>query len=581
MRHMPREFYLKRAVESYERAGDPRAAAAVLAGFGTPAASADAARRYVALGDLPAAGEAYLAAGEIHNALACFRQARLPERELACLVALGDDGATGALLLTLGRPAEAVPLLERALAAAHAPAPQVQLRFQLAQALGVTAGEAHYRVALDQVEELPATRASAEAWVALGAWGEAAGRQDRTQEGYAEALLLLVSAADWPRWREVTTRYRAAAQAMGNRRLVQILDAELAERAATPDPVVPPDPAHALLDTEQWEAALSTLEPRARAGDETAKALLATLVEGRGSAGRYPPLPLRLQAAALLGEVGDPRLLNPQTGDAPLGGYWCQLEAGPFWYGDDRNNELRRETLPYPYRIGRYPVTNNEYRRFIEAGGYQEQRWWTEQGWTYLQPGGFRYTGEPERITLPRLWDNATYNEPTQPVVGVSWYEAAAYCAWLTEVGRAARWVAANASLRLPTSLEWERAARGLDDQRRYPWGNEAPDAERANYQATGLGRPSAVGCFPAGAAACGALDMAGNVLEWLSTPSGEPGRVEAQKDFTLSDRVMVTWSYHDSQVEQLCCGSRNWDNPDVGGDAGSFRVFWPLALLV
>ena len=344
-------------------------------------------------------------------------------------------------------------------------------------------------------------------------------------------------------------------------------------------PTPPPDPAQALLDAEQWVAALTALEPRARAGDETAKALVATLVEGqRGiSQSRYPPLPLRLQAAALLGEVGDPRLLNPQTGDAPLGGYWCQLEAGPFWYGaymeadeqERANVTLRQVTLPYPYRIGRYPVTNNEYRRFIEAGGYQEQRWWTDNGW---QNKGNR--------TQPYSWEDATRNAPTQPVVGVTWYEAAAYCAWLTEVGRAARWVAANASIRLPTSLEWERAARGLDDQRRYPWGNEAPDAERANYKDTGLGRPSAVGCFPAGAAACGALDMAGNVMEWMSTPYGEPGLVEARKDFTLDESVLLSYNDFRDQSEQLCCGSRFWSNPFDRFNLRSFRVFWPLALL-
>ena len=116
-------------------------------------------------------------------------------------------------------------------------------------------------------------------------------------------------------------------------------------------------------------------------------------------------------------------------------------------------------------------MTNSEYRRFIEAGGYQEQRWWTDNGW---QDKGNR--------TQPSYWDNATYNQPTQPVVGVIWYEAAAYCAWLTEVARTAHWLVANASIRLPTSLEWERAARGVD-QRRYLWGNEAPDVERANYQ--------------------------------------------------------------------------------------------------
>jgi formylglycine-generating enzyme required for sulfatase activity len=99
----------------------------------------------------------------------------------------------------------------------------------------------------------------------------------------------------------------------------------------------------------------------------------------RGNA--YALLDLRLRAAALLGEVGDPRLIDPQTGNSALGAYWCDIAAGPFWFGDDRNQDLRQMTLPYAYRIGRYLVTNAEYRRFVEAGGYRERRWWTEQGW--------------------------------------------------------------------------------------------------------------------------------------------------------------------------------------------------------
>ena len=595
--HLPREYYLQRAVTCYERAGDLRSAADVLAGFGSLTASADAARRYVALGDLPAAGEAYLAAEQPRAALDCFTQARLPERALVCLQQLDDPAGAGALLLELGRLAEAAPLLERALAAAERPEAQARLRLQVAQALGVAAGEAHYRAALAQMPQLPTTVASAEAWVALGAWGAAVGRQDRMQEGHAHALRLLEAAGQWPRWREVATRYRAAAQVIGNRRLVQILTAELAEHAEEAQPTAPPpDPAQRLLDTGQWEEALTALAPRARSGDEAAKALVATLVEGdrlpspregeglgvRGSREKaIPPLALRLRAAALLGEVGDPRLLDPQRGDAPLGGYWCPVDAGPFWFGDDRQGALRQVTMRYAYRIARYPVTNAEYRRFIDAGGYQDPQWWTENGWAYLQPGSQRWGESNEtRITLPRFWDNVERNQPTQPVVGVSWYEASAYCVWLTATGRAAGWLPVGDEIRLPTSLEWERAARGID-QRRYPWGDEPPNAERANYQATEIGRATPVGCFPAGAASCGALDVAGNVYEWLSTPHAEPERSEARKDFTPNEGVLMKNSAWAATIENMCCGARFRYNPNYRSNFNAFRSVWSRALLV
>jgi formylglycine-generating enzyme required for sulfatase activity len=471
---------------------------------------------------------------------------------------------------------------------------QTTLRFQLAQALGQEAGEAHYRAALAEVEQLPETATSAPAWAALGAWGVALGRQDRTQEGYAEALRLLSAAGDWPRWREVAERYRAAAQALGNRRLVQILSAELAEHtapAAPPSP--PPDPVVALLDAERWEDALAALEPRARTGDEAATLLLVAMIEGAEAVQRrlallpassplsrvspllspvpsslVPcPLSVRLDAAALLGDMGDPRLLNVQTGDAPLGGYWCDIDAGPFWYGDERHAALREMTLPYSYRIARYPVTNAEYRRFIEAGGYQERRWWTENGW--------RYTGF---LTQPFYWENATYNQPTQPVVGVTWWECAAYCAWLTEAGRAAGWLPATDEIRLPTSLEWERAARGTD-QRRYPWGDAPPDPERANYDATGVGQPTPVGCFPAGAAACGTLDMAGNVMEWMSTPVEQRDQMAARKDFTPNERVLLSWSMFRNNSAQLSCGARGRYDPIYWNDIRSFRIIRSRAL--
>jgi formylglycine-generating enzyme required for sulfatase activity len=224
---------------------------------------------------------------------------------------------------------------------------------------------------------------------------------------------------------------------------------------------------------------------------------------------------------------------------------------------------LHQVTLPYTYRIARYPVTNAEYRRFIEAGGYQERRWWTEQGWAYSRRQSW---------IEPRLWKDERFNQPTQPVVGVSWYEAVAYCAWLTEAGRVAGWLPATDAIRLPTSLEWERAVRGTD-QRRYPWGDEAPNAERANYKDTGIGRPTPVGCFPAGEAACGALDGAGNVWEWLATPYAEPELVDARKDFTTSEWVLMKSSAWATEVANLCCGARDWSGPDDWCNFRSFRI--------
>jgi formylglycine-generating enzyme required for sulfatase activity len=207
-----------------------------------------------------------------------------------------------------------------------------------------------------------------------------------------------------------------------------------------------------------------------------------------------PPLPFkdRVHAGFLLGGLGhDPRLLDPATGTSPDGRYWCPVEAGEFWYGDDRPGREEKELSPdeyepkrlaklkqvhldYSFQIARFPVTNAEYDRFIDAGGYTQQEWWTEQGSKFLLPGGHQYdrVSNEENVTLPRYWDDIRFNNPAQPVVGVSWYEAAAYCRWLTAQGHTQGWLPAEQEIRLPTSLEWERAARHTD-QRPYPWGTE------------------------------------------------------------------------------------------------------------
>ena len=106
---------------------------------------------------------------------------------------------------------------------------------------------------------------------------------------------------------------------------------------------------------------------------------------------------------------------------------------------------------------------------------------------------------------MPEYWHEEKWNRPNFPVVGVNWYEAAAYASWLSEK--------TGKNYRLPTEAEWEKAARGTDG-REYPWGNEF-DKNNCNSKECGLGRTSPVGIFIKGESPFGCLDMAGNVYEW------------------------------------------------------------------
>ena len=193
---------------------------------------------------------------------------------------------------------------------------------------------------------------------------------------------------------------------------------------------------------------------------------------------------------------------------------WCNVPAGEFVMGSDRRNEKPQHpvTIPYDYQIAKYPVTNIQYGLFVEAGGYSEagRRYWTEAGWAEkLKP---RYSDKP--WTEPRFWKNRLYNLANQPVVGVSWYEAVAFCNWLTEQLRA---IGEKRFIRLPTEAEWEKAARGTDG-RKYPWGKEPPTPEHANYDETDVGTTCAVGLFSKSRSPYGAEGMAGNVWEWCAT---------------------------------------------------------------
>ena len=130
------------------------------------------------------------------------------------------------------------------------------------------------------------------------------------------------------------------------------------------------------------------------------------------------------------------------------------------------------------YEISRYEITNAQYRAFVEATN---------------RPTPRGHNGE-------ETWADETLNGDTQPVVGVTWFDAQAF----------AEWIGGS----LPTEAQWERAARGAEG-RTYPWGNTPPKARQHANFARRYNRPIPVGQFPKGESPNGIADLAGNVWEW------------------------------------------------------------------
>lgn len=171
------------------------------------------------------------------------------------------------------------------------------------------------------------------------------------------------------------------------------------------------------------------------------------------------------------------RLLREGPGATPF----VDLPGGEFTMGSPlRPDELPvRRVVVRPFSVALTPVTNAEYARFLDATGH-----------------------EP-----PRFWDDPHFTEPDRPVVGVSWFDAVAYCAWLGDVtGRRCR---------LPTEAEREYAARGDVPGVLYPWGDEPWSKGVHAFGSEGGDRPHPVGSSPPNA--FGLYHMADNVHEWCS----------------------------------------------------------------
>ena len=210
-------------------------------------------------------------------------------------------------------------------------------------------------------------------------------------------------------------------------------------------------------------------------------------------------------------------------GNTAAAGGMISVPAGPFLMGAGPdsfaydNERPAREVFVPAFRLGRTPVTNGEYARFVEEGGYRRREFWGEEGWGRREQEGWEcplyWRRAPGGGWVERRMFEEGAPEPDHPVTGVSWFEAEAYANF--------------AGKRLPTEAEWEKAAswdeaRGA--KRRFAWGDDEPDAARGNFGRR-LWGTTPVGAFPRGASAAGCLDMNGNVWEWTAAAfEGFPG---------------------------------------------------------
>ncbi|MEK7323794.1 MAG: SUMF1/EgtB/PvdO family nonheme iron enzyme, partial [Chloroflexota bacterium] len=249
---------------------------------------------------------------------------------------------------------------------------------------------------------------------------------------------------------------------------------------------------------------------------------------------------LRRPLGLALGAVGDPRF-SPTliSGMKVIVPEPVRISSGPFLMGtsDEESERLKAQNAESwddekpqhtvsvsEFAIGKYPITNAEYRRFWEAKRYKNKDYWSDDGWRwrtgqleadlsiyseeYRKQVAEWLAGRPaEKRNQPFFWDDPTWNAPNLPVVGVTWYEAEAYCKWLRAM--------TGEQYRLPTEAEWEKSARGPQNSL-WPWG-DAWDPNKCNSDESKFGGTTPVGMYPDGTYPDGPLDMVGNVWEWCA----------------------------------------------------------------
>lgn len=240
---------------------------------------------------------------------------------------------------------------------------------------------------------------------------------------------------------------------------------------------------------------------------------------------------------------------------------WIYIPAGSVtllndWDDDDElylKKDSSQDFSVGDFYISKYPVTNQEYAKFVASKGYEQQKWWTPEGWEWRSK---------ENWFDPAYWREPVWNQPDYPVVGVSWFEAYAYCQWLREM--------TGKRINLPTEQQWQRAAQG-DDKRLYPWGdnwdeNRCNNRVNKNYE----GRTTPVNFYEGvGDSPFGVVDLVGNVWEWCLTTY----RTDATNPLGNSIRTLRggSWNHSGSDVFRTIC--RSSGAPSNVYNCAGFRI--------
>ena len=202
----------------------------------------------------------------------------------------------------------------------------------------------------------------------------------------------------------------------------------------------------------------------------------------------------------------------------PGGIEWVEIPAGDFIQGEKE----RKASMDHTYQIGKYPVTNAQYKLFMDAN--------------------------PDH-PAPKDWDQSLRKPraaANHPVINVTWDDAAAFCKW--------------AGGRLPTEMEWEKAARGTDG-REYPWGAGLVWGANLNSNEAGIGHTTEVDRYPTGVSPYGVWDMSGNVWEWCED------WFDGQRKFKVTKGGSFT-----TYAGRFHPGYRNGAKPDIGFNDHGFR---------
>jgi len=227
-----------------------------------------------------------------------------------------------------------------------------------------------------------------------------------------------------------------------------------------------------------------------------------------------------------LGTQGDAEVNRSIKG--PDGKEMVVIPAGPFIMGSEEYGpETPQRTVTLDaYYVDRYPVTNAEYKRFVDTTGH----------------------------SAPQDWQGNQYPEgkADHPVQMVNWYDARAYATW--------------AGKRLPTEAEWEKAARGTDG-RRWPWGNEFDEAKAATWETSVIHgtQTTPVIAHPDGASPYGAHEMGGQIEEWVEDWfDAHPGSTYHSMSYGRHYKVLKggCWIFTQSHARGAY---RCFERPDAG----------------